>query len=51
MLTDLRHAARALFRSPGFTATAALTLAVGIGGTAAMFTIVNRLVLNPLPFP
>src|SRR4029453_16555062 len=50
MLTDLRHATRALLRSPGFTVTAALTLAVGIGGTAAMFTVVNRLVLHPLPF-
>jgi putative ABC transport system permease protein len=50
MLTDFRHATRALLRSPGFTATAALTLAVGIGGTAAMFTVVNHLVLNPLPF-
>ena len=50
MLTDLRHATRALLRSPGFTVTAALTLAVGIGSTAAMFTVVNRLVLHPLPF-
>jgi putative ABC transport system permease protein len=51
MLTDLRHVVRALLRSPGFTATAVFTLAVGIGGTAAMFTVVNRVVLNPLPFP
>lgn len=50
MLTDLRHATRGLVRAPGFTATAALTLAVGIGATAAMFTVVNRVVLNPLPF-
>lgn len=51
MLTDLRHAARGLMRSPGFTATAVLTLAVGIGSTTAMLTVVNRVVLNPLPFP
>lgn len=50
MLTDLRHATRGLLRSPGFTATAVLMLAVGIGGSAAMFTLVNRLVLDPLPF-
>ena len=50
MLTDLRHATRALLRAPGFTATAVLTLAIGIGGTTAMFTIVNHVVLNPLPF-
>jgi putative ABC transport system permease protein len=51
MLTDLRHSTRALLRSPGFTATAVLTLAVGIGGTTAMFTVVNQVVLHPLPFP
>ena len=51
MLTDFRHATRGLMRAPGFTATAVLTLALGIGGTAAMFTVVNRVVLNPIPFP
>jgi putative ABC transport system permease protein len=51
MWTDLRHATRALLHSPGFTATAVLTLAIGIGGTAAMFTVVNQVVFQPLPFP
>jgi hypothetical protein len=48
MVTDVRHAMRALLRAPGFTTTAVLTLAIGIGGTAAMFTVVNRMVLHPL---
>jgi hypothetical protein len=48
MFTDVRHAVRGLIRSSGFAVTAILTLALGIGGTAAMFTIVNRVVLHPL---
>jgi putative ABC transport system permease protein len=51
MLNDLKYAIRALLHTPAFTSVAVLTLAVGIGGTSAMFTVVNRLVLNPLPFP
>jgi putative ABC transport system permease protein len=51
VLTDLRHAWRALTRSPAFASTAALTLALGIGATAAMFTVVHQLVLDPVPFP
>ena len=50
MIDDLRHALRSLLRAPGFTAVATLTLALGIGATAAMFTVTNRLVLHPLPF-
>jgi putative ABC transport system permease protein len=47
---NLKYAARTLARSPGFTATAILTLALGIGATTAMMTIVNSVLFKPLPF-
>jgi predicted permease len=50
LLKDVRHAARGLARRPAFTATALLTLAVGIGANAAVFTMVDALLLAPLPF-
>jgi len=50
-IQEFRQAARRLVRTPLFTATAALTLALAIGANASLFTIVHRVVLNPLPYP
>ena len=51
VIRDLRQGFRLLFRAPGFAVTAILTLALGIGATTALFTVVNAVLLEPLPFP
>ncbi len=51
LIQDLRFAARNLLRQPAFAVTALVTLALGIGATTAIFSVVNGIVLRPLPFP
>jgi predicted permease len=48
---DLRYTARALLKQPGFAAAAIVTLALGIGATTSIFTVVNSVLINPLPYP